>query len=192
MMRALLAVVAAAALAGCGSAPAPRLYALDASGPGTVRSAASPLTVYVGAVVVPEAIDRPQLVVRSGASEVAPVDGHRWAEPLKIAIGRVLAASLSRDLGTPDVGAYPGTALSDAAYRVKVEVQRFDSLPGSAVTLDAVWSVRRVAGDTIVSGRTVFTQPVAGGYEALAVAHGRALDPLGRDIAGAIRKLEER
>ena len=190
MMRRWLLVLAALVAAGCGSAHAPRLYTLDASASGAAGSAASALTVYIGAVVVPEAVDRPQLVVRTGANEVAPVDGHRWAEPLKIAIGRVLAAKLSRELGTPRVGAYPGTALADADYRVQVEVQRLESAPGREVTLEAVWSVRRVAGDATVSGRTVVTESVAGDYEALAVAHGRALDPLSRDIAAAIRKLE--
>jgi uncharacterized lipoprotein YmbA len=192
MMRALLLGIVAVAVAGCGSATAPRLYTLDASASGAAGVAASAVTVYVGPVAVPEAVDRPQLVVRTGANEVAPVDGHRWAEPLKVAIGRVLAAKLSRELGTPQVGAYPGTALADAGYRVQVEVQRFESAPGSTATMEAVWSVRRVAGDATVSGRTVVTEPVAGDYEALAVAHGRALDPLSRDIAAAIRKLEAR
>jgi len=190
MMRSWLLVLAVLVAAGCGSAHAPRLYTLDAAVPGGAGSADSSLSVYIGAVVVPESVDRPQLMVRTGASEVAPVDGHRWAEPLKVAIGRVLAAKLSRELGTPRVGAYPGTALADAAYRVQVEVQRFDSAPGSAVTMEAVWSVRRVATDATVSGRTIVSEAVAGDYEALAAAHGRALDPLSRDIAAAIRKLE--
>jgi uncharacterized lipoprotein YmbA len=190
MIRTLLLLLAAVAVAACGSAAAPRLYTRDASASGAAGGTVSALTVYIGAVVVPEAVDRPQLVVRTGANEVAPVDGHRWAEPLKVAIGRVLASKLSRELGTPRVGAYPGTALADAAYRVQVEVQRLESAPGSAVTMEAVWSVRRVDGDASVSGRTVVTEPMAGDYEALAVAHGRALDPLSRDIAAAIRKLE--
>lgn len=190
MTRMLVVVLAAGALAACGSSTAPRLYTLDASAPGTAGAAASALSVYIGPVVVPEAVDRPQLVVRSGANEVTALDGHRWAEPLKVAIGRVLASKISRDLGTPRVGAFPGTALADAAYRVQVEVQRFESAPESAVTLEAVWSVRRALGGAAASGRTVATEPVAGGHETLALAHARALEDLSRDIAAAIRGLE--
>jgi uncharacterized lipoprotein YmbA len=188
--RSMLVLLVAGALAACGSSPAPRLYTLDSSAPGTAGGPRSPLAVYVGPVVVPEAVDRPQLVVRSAASEVTVLDGHRWAEPLKVAIGRVLAAKLSRELGTPNVGAYPGAAVAGADYRVQVEVQRFESAPGGAATIEAVWSVRRGAAGAPESGRTVVTEPVAGGYESIPLAHSRALAVLSRDIAAAIRGLE--
>jgi uncharacterized lipoprotein YmbA len=189
MTRALVVVFAASVLAACGSSPAPRLYTLDASAPGASGVAAG-ISVYVGPVLVPDAVDRPQLVVRTGANEVVVLDGHRWAEPLKVAIGRVLAAKLSRDLGTPHVGAYPGAALADAAFRVQVDVQRFESAPESAVVLEAIWSVRRAAGGATASGRSVATEPAAGGYDAIPIAHARALEALSRDIAAAIRQLE--
>ena len=190
MTRTLVVVFAASVLAACGSSPAPRLYTLDASAPGAQGVAASALSVYIGPVVVPESVDRPQLVVRTGANEVVVLDGHRWAEPLKVAIGRVLASKLSRDLGTPHVGAFPGAALSDAAFRVQVDVQRFESVPESAVVLEAIWSVRRTAGGATTSGRTVATESAAGNYEAIPLAHARALEALSRDIAAAIRQFE--
>jgi len=189
MTRALVVAFAAGVLAACGSAPAPRLYTLDASAPGA-SGAATGLSVYVGPVAVPDAVDRPQLVVRTGANEVVVLDGHRWAEPLKVAIGRVLAAKLSRDLDTPHVGAFPGTALADAAFRVQIDVQRFESAPESAVVLEAVWSVRRGAGGATASGRTVATESAVGNYEAIPLAHARALEALSRDIAAALRQLE--
>jgi hypothetical protein len=186
---ALGAALAALVLAACGGSAPPRLYTLDASATGAAGGGGK-LSVYIGPVIVPESIDRPQFVVRSGANEVVALDGHRWAEPLKVAIGRVLAVKLSRELGTPEVGAFPGAALADAAYRVQVEIQRFESAPGSAVTLEAVWSVRRAAGGAAVKGRTVATEPVPGDLEAVAAAHARDLEALARDIAGAIGRLE--
>jgi uncharacterized lipoprotein YmbA len=179
---------AALALAACGSAPPPRLYTLDASVPAAAGDARAAMSVYIGSVAVPEAVDRPQLVVRTGANEVAALDGHRWAEPLKVAIGRVVAAKLARDLGTPRVGAYPGAAFADAGYQVRIEIQRFDSAP-KEVAIEAAWSVR-AAANASASGRTVAAEPVTGGYDTIAAAHARALEALAADIAAAIRRLE--
>jgi uncharacterized lipoprotein YmbA len=77
------------------------------------------------------------------------------------------------------------------AYRVTVDIQRFESVPGEAATLDALWQVRRVGADTDAGatiGRTTLREPVQGeGYDALAAAHSRAIAGMSRDIAAAIR-----
>jgi hypothetical protein len=76
----------------------------------------------------------------------------------------------------------------DAAYRVTIEVQRFDSVPGQEAALDAVWVVRRAKGGETRSGRTVAREPVQdASIDALAAAHSRALATLSGDVAAAIR-----
>jgi len=90
------------------------------------------------------------------------------------------------------IGTEAGTeAGADAHYRVDIEVQRFESAPGTAATLDAAWTVRRAKDGREERGHSRVREPVRNaGYEALAAAHSRALGRLSQDIADVIRRLE--
>jgi len=172
-------------LAGCGSSPQASFYTLSA-GAAPAQTAAT-YSIAVGPVTVPAIVDRPQFVVRVGANRVTVAELHRWAEPLKSEIPRVIAENLAQMLGTKQVSAYPQSATGDAEYLVSVDIQRFDSALGEAVTIDALWSVRRASGEPN-TGRSLVTEPAGGGsYDALVAAHGRALAAVSRDIAAAIR-----
>jgi uncharacterized lipoprotein YmbA len=174
--------------AGCAS-PASRFYTLSATP--TPAAAASPLSVAVGPVLVPAAVDRPQIVVSLGPNRVRLDEFNRWASPLQNNIARVVAENLVALLGTPRVSTSPQTLSADADYRVAIEVQAFESAPGEAATLDAVWAVRRTRGGKSQTGRTTVREAAPEpGYEALAAAHSRAVARLSRDIAGAVQALE--
>jgi uncharacterized protein len=70
-------------------------------------------------------------------------------------------------------------------------VQTFDSAPGEAAVLNAVWTVRRVRDGKAETGRTTAREAVQEkSYDALAAAHSRALTRLSRDIADAVRALD--
>ncbi len=69
-----------------------------------------------------------------------------------------------------------------------INVQRFESVPGESVPIDAVWTVHETAGGEPRSGRTIARETVQGkDFEALAAAHSRALAAVSADIAAAIR-----
>jgi len=178
------------ALAGCGSSPRESFYTLSAGaapeGEASARTGAT-YSVAIGPVTVPTVVDRPQLVVRTGANQVAIVEQHRWAEPLRSEIPRVLAENLAQLLGTRQVSAYPQSGSGDAEYRVHVEIQRFESALRGPVTIDAIWTVRRGTGEPR-RGQSLARESAGGeGYEALVGAYSRALATLSRDIAVAIR-----
>ncbi len=184
---AMLCAVAVLA-AGCGTTPASRFYTLSASS--TAAAAASNVSVAVGPVSVPAIVDRPEIVVDSGANEVRLDEFNRWAAPLQDNLSRVVAENLVTLLGTPRVTSLPHTASGDADYRVAIEVQRFESAPATAATRSAVWTVRRAKDGKSQTGRTTAREPVTdGSYEALAAAHSRAAARLSQDIADAIRTL---
>ena len=190
----LLAISAVAAvLAGCAS-PVARFYTLSASASTVNVSAssvapASSLSISVGPVSVPAAVDRPEIVVTAGPNQVRLEEFDRWAAPLKNAISRAVAENLVAILGTPHVTQFPGASSADADYRVSIEVQRFDSSPGEAATLDAVWTLRRLKNGSSKTGRTSTREPVREpGYDGLAAAHSRALAQLSQDIADAVRE----
>jgi uncharacterized protein len=164
----------------------------------TLNSAAKPVTtgaaysVAVGPVSVPAAVDRPQIVVRLAPNQVSIDEFHRWVSPLPDAIARVVAENLAAMLGTPHVTVFTQPTAAGAGYRVLIDVLRFESAPGEAASLDAVWTVRSTKDGTTRSGRTTASEPVPDReYAALAAAHSRALGRLSADLAGAIQALAQ-
>jgi uncharacterized lipoprotein YmbA len=183
-----VACIASAALAAC-SSPRSNFYTL---GPDTALDSAgapSSVTVVVGPVTVPELVDRPQLVTRMSGNEVKLNEFARWGEPLKSGVADAIAADLTRLLGSQRVSVSSQTVAGTEACRVRVDIVQFDSMPGEAVAVDALWTVR-VAGRTeLLTGRSTVREPVQGADDAaLIAAHSRALGAVSRDIAAAIRR----
>jgi len=178
-----------ALIAGCVSSPESRYFTLNATMNHAVES--SSLSVVVGPVSVPAAVDRPQIVVSTGPNQVRVDDYNRWASPLQSNISRVVADNLGSILGTPRVTVFPQASSATADYQAAVEVQSFGSALGEAATLDAVWTVRRIKDGKLRVGRTTVREPASErGYDALAAAHSRAAARLSQDIAGAVRALD--
>lgn len=173
-------------LTGCGSTPKESFYTLSAPPP--VEPSGQPtMSVVVGPVTVPEAVDRTPMVIRTGPNQVDIEDLHRWAEPLKAAIPRVLAAHLARELGTARVSASRQAGGGDADYRVAVEVNLFESSLTEGAMLEASWTVVGKGGTR--RGRTVAQEAATpANHAGLASAHSKALERLGREIAAVIRR----
>ena len=167
-------------LAGCGSSPATHYYTLGAAAEPVGRR--SSVSVAVGPISIPAVVDRPQFVVSTAPNQIGLDEFNQWASPLQNNIARVVVENLVALLGTPRV-----ILNGDAEYRASIEVQRFESAPGEAAVLDAVWSVRRLKDGKTETGRTTAREAVQGrSYDALAAAHSRALARLSRDIADAV------
>lgn len=179
-------VFGAVIAAGCASPPA-RFYTL-ASTASPERGEPVSFAVAVDAVSVPAAVDRPQFVIRRTANQVSIDEFNRWAAPLGPAIARVVAADLGALLDSPRVVSGPLAAGFDPAYRIGIDVQRFDSLPGEGVAIDAVWVVRKASGQVVASGRSSLAEPAHGdGCAALAAAHSRAIARLSEQLAAVLR-----
>ena len=191
-MRRLAALAIPCAFAilatGCGSSPESRFYTLSAVPAPAAMS--STLSVAVGPVSVPAVVDRPQIVVSAGPNRVWIDEFNRWASPLQSSISRAVAENLVSMLGTPRVALTSQTLSENPDYRVAIAVQGFESAPGEAATLDAVWTVSRTKDGRSQTGRTTVREPATEkGYDALAAAHSRAVARLSRDIAEAVRAL---
>jgi uncharacterized protein len=186
-MKAASIALAAVALAACATSPPSRFFTL--SGAPAPASPTSTLSIVVGPVTLPAVIDRPEIVVTVGENEVWLDEFNRWASPLADAIAVATAENLSATLATARATPLVQSAV-DADYRVGIEVQRFQSVPGAYALLDAVFTVRRAADSRTATGRTTAREPVTGkSYEALAAAHSGALARLAADIAAAVRSL---
>lgn len=188
----LLAAGALLALAGCGSTPATHFYTLSpAPAPAPAAPGSAP-TVAIGAVQLPDGLDRPQIVLRGAGNQVSFSEFERWLGSPKDEIALAVAGGLKQALGGASVYAYPMSAGMSADVSVLLHVQRFDSVLGDAATVEVLWQVVPAKG-AARKGQSSVREPVSGpGYEALVAAHGRALAAVSRDIASEIRAAQAR
>lgn len=189
-VRTLPALLLAAALAACSSPPS-HFYTLSAgdASPDAVRSASNPaFLIEVPPVDVPPQVAKSQLVVQTGPTQVQVLEQERWASLPGDEIRRALSSSLTQQLGTIDVygSPYPERV---PVYRISVNVQRFESWPGSRTLIDAVWSVRAVRTQAVLTCRSVVSEPVSGSYDAIADGHRRAVQQISTEIGAAVRNL---
>jgi uncharacterized lipoprotein YmbA len=173
-----------AVLSGCASAPPERFYALSSAVPGAAGPAVAGRSVVVGPAVVPDMVDRPQLVTMRPPNMVSILDQQRWAEPLRAGVPRVVAEDLGQLLGwqvstREDVIGSPDC-------RVALDIRRFEARPAVAVEVEALWTVACRGEDRRI-GRTAARAPVAGpDLQAVVAAYGVALASVSRDVAGAL------
>ena len=188
------ALAALAALAAC-SSPSSRFYTLGsdstsaAAAPVSARTSAAPAwLIEVAPIDVPPQVSKNQLVVQTGPTQVKVLEEERWASLPGDEIRRALSTSLTQQLNTIDVY---GTAHADTTpvYRVSMNVQRFESWPGSHALIDAVWSVRSVRSNAVMTCRSVVSEPVNGGYDALIDGHRRALQQISSQVASAVQAM---
>lgn len=187
-MATAAALAALASLAACGTTSRESFYVLEGPATPAPVAQAPAMSVFVGPVIVPEAVDRTPMVIRTSPNQVDVEDFHRWAEPLKSAIPRVVADDLAQELGNARVGFTRAAALAPVDYRVAIEIQRFDSSLTDGATIDASWTLTSTRGTAPRTGRTVAHEPVAEPtHAAVAAAHSRALARIARDIATALK-----
>jgi uncharacterized protein len=153
-----------------------------------VKQVSRPGGVNIGPVSLPEIVDRNQLVVLLKGNQVDILEFHRWAEPLKSQIPRLIADNVGRLIGSGRVSAYPQSVGTDADIRVPVDIQRFEA-DGETIKIDAFWTLRRGSGEVAKTGRSSVSEKVEGtGYDALVAAYSRALASISSDIADALRE----
>lgn len=185
-----LACVVAAGLGACANAPAPTFHSLmpaPAVAAPRIASTGS-LAWEVLPVTVPAQVDQPQWVVHSVDGSLAVLEQQRWIAPLAGEIGAAVADRLTRIVGAP---AAAGSVVPGQQWRIRIEVQRFDSVPGRETRLEARWSLRSaVDGGLMLSCRGEFAQAVSSpGYIALAKGHQQGVAQLGDVIGRALKAM---
>lgn len=184
-------------LSGCrGSTPKTEFYTLN-----SIRntqmdakpiSAGQPLSIGVGPVTIPQMLDRPQIVSRTGPNTLQIDEFHRWAGRLNEDFARVLAENISLMLATEQVDVYPWDVSFKPRYQVILEVQRFEGrLNQQDVFLEVFWKVvdpqKRT---TLLIKRSVIKESLtATDYETLIATKSRAIAELSKIITKEINSL---
>ena len=118
-------IAALAGLAACRSDPI-QFHTLT---PAQLSSPGSTTDIRIESLIVPPQVDRPQIVVREGNTGMAILETQWW--------GASLVDELRSALLDQMVNSNPQRKLS-----VRLEVQRFDSIPGQYGLLDVKWRLR--------------------------------------------------
>jgi uncharacterized lipoprotein YmbA len=180
----LLALFASGCL---GSSPVSRFYTLSTLAPeGHGGGGAGPaLRVRVAPVTVPESVDRPQLVRRTGENTVVVEEYDRWVEPLDALLRNTLVQDLGALVPSAQVlgDAVPGLTVDRT---VVVAMNRLEL--SNQVELDAVWFVLPAGADQPQrTQRTRLSEKAGSGQPGeIAQALSRAMEQLSRLIAGEL------
>jgi uncharacterized protein len=186
----------AGALGACSSTSAPlRWYRLPSEPPAgepaprAAAGAASGAAVWElnPALPMPELLGRDTLLVEEGDAGIRLLHGHRWAEPLRDALPRLLRDDLARFVP----GLWTGPAAPNAALAGRVQVELLalqGSLPRRQVVLAARWVVTSGASAPPRAYRADETVPwTEASPESLVVAQRVAMWRLAQRIAGSLQ-----
>lgn len=150
-------------------------------------------TVSVGPVILPDSLKRPQIAIRTNGNQVGFSEFHKWAGLLKDDAKRILAENLSILLTEEGATVSTDELLIEPDFRVVVNINRFDGVPGETAWLNAVWTLKDQNSQKIVAvTQSLFTEKVSGpGYPELVNAQSRTLAALSLEIAVEIKKLRK-
>ncbi|MFJ2690622.1 membrane integrity-associated transporter subunit PqiC [Pseudomonas sp. NPDC087336] len=149
-------VAALSLLAACRSDPIQFHTLTPAQLTGSSRSSAD---IQIELLTVPPQVDRPQIVVRQGNTGMAILETDWW--------GASLVDELRSALVDQMINNNPQRKLS-----VRVEVQRFDSIPGQYGLLDVKWRLRSSNGheDVMENCRSTLQTPSGPSIDELVAA----------------------
>ncbi|MEX3776896.1 membrane integrity-associated transporter subunit PqiC [Pseudomonas sp. MYb118] len=115
--------------------------------------------IQIEGLSVPPQVDRPQIVIRQGNSGLAILETDWWAASLVDELRSALADQLANSAPRQKVS-------------VRLDVQRFDSIPGQYALIDVQWRLRS-AGDgdnTLLSCHSTLRTPSGPTVDELVIA----------------------
>lgn len=189
----LFACAMSLALAGClGSSRPSRFYTLAPLQIRNGQGGTPPdATLAIGPVEIPESIDRPQIVTRTGANELVVAEFDRWGGSLDSEISGALVATVRDRLASQQIAVAPwrSALLSGGgpSYRAAVSFSRFDGIPGQSVVLQGRWELIGQGSESLGVREATVTERIDGaGYDALVAAMQRALVRFGQQMADSV------
>ena len=184
-------------LAGCLGGPSgpTNFYMLSALSPSqagtSAASAEGRIRIGLATVVVPEYLNRNEIVVNLDNTLYRLAEFNQWTEPLNDNLTRVLAENLTNLLRDALIDVFLASDSSiPLDYRLEVDVLRLDGNLGDQVTLVAQYALLEAEEDDLkLMRRSEYQEPAADKtYKGLVLAKSRTIEELCRDMAVAIKK----
>ena len=141
----VLTALCLSVLTGClgGSSPPVKFYVLNPTTTQQPSTRDSDLAIEIATIDLPQYLDRPHLVARSGDNRLKILQSHQWGGNLRKDMMRTLAINLSQLLDTANVSIAPHRASSLNSYRVVIEILQFEKGIDDHVRLSAQWRITR-------------------------------------------------
>lgn len=143
----------------------------------------------VGPVELPE-FWRQREVVAIEDNKILSDDRHIWAGDPKLALSRVIAANLSRQLQINDVWAHPWDSRAKPKKQIVLVIESFGGALGKEVELIAKWRlVDDFGGRAIATERAVFSAtPADRSYAAYVAALNQLVEQLSTELERSVRQ----
>ncbi len=146
-------------------------------------AAASPLTIGLGPITIPEYLQRQEIVTRVAPNRLLLSSNDRWAQGLESNFTQVLAQDLTATLGTTRITTYPWYRTTQIDFQIKVAVYRFEANSKGTVNLTAHWEILDGSGKLLYATDSTFTAAASSGNTTAVVA---AMSAAEADLARAI------
>ena len=185
------------ALTGCLGGPSgpTNFYMLSPLSPSqagtSAASAEGRIRIGLVTVVVPEYLNRNEIVVNLDNTVYRLAEFNQWAEPLNNNLTRVLEENLTNLLRGDSIDVFLASDSSiPADYRLEVDVLRLDGNLGGQVALISQWALLETEDGGLILMRRSEYQELAADQtvKELVLAQSRMIEKLSRDIATVIKK----
>lgn len=189
----IVAILALPLLSSCSLRTATtNLYSLN-TGVAVSPPSASPVSIGVGPIELPNILERPQIVTRKKNNEVEIAELHQWGGRLEEDIGQLIAESLAKQLETAAVFTYPWPRRLSPDYQVSIRFARLDGVPGDSITLSALWELRDLKNNSeSIIHRAFIQEPIENHrYTAYVAAISRSIQQLADEIATTLKEAEK-
>ena len=177
---------------GCAAPPPIRLHSLlSIDSPARASPALRPGFAYtLTAVSVPPQVDQPQWLIRNPDGTLSLLEQERWAAPLR---SELQSALLDRWINSWGGRSAATSSASDSAWRVTLDVMRWEAWPGREVRLESRWSA--TSGAFALNCRSVIREAASSSSKsavlALADSQRRAVIRLADEVASGIDAVQK-
>ena len=172
--------------AGCTSAPV-RYYTLTPPPAKTWPASETTFTIDVHVVRTPPQLNRSELMVRTGPTEVMLLENERWASPVNDEIKDALRLELQRRLGQTT-----GLRPVFTKLTLDIDVQQLEAELGQHAQLEASWSATlsaagpRSAGARAISCTFQADEKIHTGYAGMVEGYQREIAALADAIVAVL------
>ncbi len=187
MFRRLSIILLVLLISACGTSPKTNFYLLS-SDHELKSKVTGDLSIGIWKVNLPELIDRPEIVTRTGQYTISLADFHQWAGGLENNVSMLIAEELSHNLNTGYIDISPWSSYRDLDYQIKVHIRKFEGQLEGQSKLEGAYIILDGKGNKKIYEETfVLIEKIKGGnYSDMVSAMSRLVIRLSAQISTAV------